>query len=191
VNEEKSEDGLVMKKEMTIPELKKKLSGLERKELEKMLCDLYKNCDQAEQIMNLQLLDEAYGKKLLGYYQNRMEMIFFPGDIVRYGFSVSMAKKVISDFKKVCQNKKLVLELKLYFAECGTEFTNMYGDIDAKFYDAICSVFHEIVNAVSEDRELFEEWQSRLLGLVKDSRGTGWGFHDYLVEEYYNIPWID
>ena len=31
-----------MKREMTIPALKKRLAELERKELEKMLCDVYK-----------------------------------------------------------------------------------------------------------------------------------------------------
>jgi hypothetical protein len=51
-----------MKREMTIPALKKRLAELERKELEKMLCDVYKNCDQAEQMLNLTLLDETYGK---------------------------------------------------------------------------------------------------------------------------------
>ncbi|RHP34099.1 hypothetical protein [Lachnotalea sp. AF33-28] len=58
-----------MKREMTIPALKKRLAELERKELEKMLCDVYKNCDQAEQMLNLTLLDETYGKKLLEQYQ--------------------------------------------------------------------------------------------------------------------------
>lgn len=84
-----------MKREMTIPELKKRLTGLERKELEKMLCDVYKNSVQAEQIMNLVLLDENYGKKLLKQYQDRLYNIFFLDDIVRVGFSLSLAKSVI------------------------------------------------------------------------------------------------
>ena len=106
-----------MKREMTIPALKKRLAELERKELEKMLCDVYKNCDQAEQMLNLTLLDETYGKKLLEQYQEKLDKIFFPYDIVRVGFSLSMAKKVLSDLKKVCQNIELIAELKLYFVE--------------------------------------------------------------------------
>lgn len=180
-----------MKKEMTIPVLKKKLTGLERKELEQMLCDLYKNCDFAEQRINLRLLDKTYGEKLLKQYQDRMDKIFFPKDIVRSGFSVSMAKGVVSDFRKVCQDAELILELKLYFAECGTEFTNMYGDIDERFYNSICDAFHDVIIAVVGDRDLFEKWDSRLAGIVHDSGGIGWGFHDYLVEEYCNIPWIE
>jgi len=95
-----------------------------------------------------------------------------------------MEKGVISDFKKVCQDAEMLLELKLYFAECGTEFTNMYGDIDERFYDSVCDTFHDVVVAVTEEEELFEKWDNRISRIVHDSGGIGWGFHDYLVEEY-------
>ena len=60
-----------------------------------------------------------------------------------------MAKKVLSDFKKVCQNIELIAELKLYFVECGTEFTNMYGDIDGSFYNVVCDMFYDVIKIVS------------------------------------------
>ena len=178
-----------MKREMTIPELKKKLAGLDRKELEKMLCDVYKNSEQAEQIMNLALLDETYGDRLLEQYHDRLYKIFFPYDIMRTGFSLSMAKGVVSDFKKICQNIELISELKLYFVECGTEFTNMFGDIDERFYNMVGDAFHDVVKIVSQDKKLFEKWSSRLIAVVQESDGIGWGFHDYLASEYYSIPW--
>ena len=180
-----------MKKEMTITELKKKLAGVERKELEQILCGLYKSFDDAAQSINLQLLDSSYGLKLLKLYQDKMYKIFFPKDIIRSGFSLSAAKKVISDFKKVCQNEELVLDLKLYFVGCGTEFTNTYGDIDERFYQSLCDAFFDVANAASGDQELFEEWEDRLRRIVVDSEEIGWGFHDFIVEEYYNIPWVD
>lgn len=155
-----------------------------------MFCDLYKNCDQAEQVINLKLLDETYARKLLEQYQSRMYKIFFPNNIVYSGFSLSMAKKVISDFKKIMQHKELVTELKLYFAECGTEYTNMYGDIDERFYNSICSAFHDVIEIVSDNESLFEKWNDRLIEIVHNSDGIGWGFHDYLEEEYYGIPWM-
>ena len=180
-----------MKREMTIPALKKRLAELERKELEKMLCDVYKNCDQAEQMLNLTLLDETYGKKLLEQYQEKLDKIFFPYDIVRVGFSLSMERKGLSDLKKGCQNIELIAELKLYFVECGTEFTNMYGDIDGSFYNVVCDMFCDVIKIVSGDRTLFEKWNDRLVNIVQESDGIGWGFHDYLVEEYYGVPWVE
>ena len=176
---------------MTIPALKKRLAELERKELEKMLCDIYKNCEQAEQMLNLVLLDETYGRKLLEQYQEKLDKIFFPYDIVRAGFSLSMAKKVLYDFKKICQNIELISELKLYFVECGIEFTNTYGDINERYYNVVCDVFYDVIESVSNDKKLFEKWKDRLVNIVQESGGIGWGFHDYLVEEYYGIPWVE
>lgn len=66
----------------------------------------------------------------------------------------------------------------------------MYGDINERFYSVVCTAFHDVIKAVAEDRELFEKWDSRLSSIVQDSDGIGWGFHDYLVEEYYGIPWV-
>jgi len=180
-----------MKKEITIPALKKKLANLDQKELTQIICSLYKNCDYAEQTINLKLLDKSYGERLLQQYQGRMYKIFFPNDIVRSGFSLSCAKGIVTDFNKVCQDTELITELKLCFAEYGMEFTNMYGDIDERFYNAVCNAFHDVIEVVAKDRELFDKWNSRLNSIVHDSDGIGWGFHDYLVEKYYGIPWVE
>lgn len=49
----------------------------------------------------------------------------------------------------------MITELKLCFAEYGTKFTNMYGDIDERYYNAISKVFHDVIEIVAKDRELF------------------------------------
>lgn len=91
----------------------------------------------------------------------------------------------------MCQDTELITELKLCFAEYETEFTNMYGDIDERFYNAVCDAFHDVIEVAAKDRELFDKWNSRLCSIVHDSNGIGWGFYDYLVEEYYGIPWVE
>lgn len=77
--------------------------------------------------------------------------------------------------------------------ECGTEFTNTFGDIDMKFYNSLCSVYHAVINAVFNQKEntMFQKFADRLYGVVYDSRGIGWGYHDYVAEEYYRLPWIE
>lgn len=79
----------------------------------------------------------------------------------------------------------------MYFVECGTAFTNLFGDIDGQFYNVVCRVFHDVVEIVSQDKKLFEWWNSRLIAVVRESDGIGWGFHEYLSEEYYSIPWVE
>lgn len=102
-----------------------------------------------------------------------------------------MTKQVLKDFKKVCKNEKLLFDLKLYYAELGTEFTQVYGDIDEPFYDAVCDAFCDVVQEVSKSEELFNEWKERIENLVDNSGGIGWGFSDYIREQYGQIPWVE
>ena len=60
---------------MTQKVLKEKLRELDRKELEKMICDMYKNYAAAEQFINLALLDDEYMKKLMDQYKEKMYKI--------------------------------------------------------------------------------------------------------------------
>lgn len=48
-----------------------------------------------------------------------------------------------------------------------------------------------MISAVTGNKELFEKWGGRIAGIVHDSDGIRWGLHDYLVEEYYSIPWLE
>ena len=182
-----------MKKEMTVSELKKKLAEMNKKDMEKLLCLLYKNCDEAEKIINLQLLDESYKEQLLIQYKEKMHDIFFPKNLMRIGFSLSLAKSVITEFKKICQDEVCLLDLQLYYVECGTDFTNTFGDINIKFYDSLCSAYHGVVMAVSNHTSdyLYRRFKDRLKTVVYDSSGIGWGFHDYIAEEYFNISWVE
>ncbi|MFD1449140.1 hypothetical protein [Oceanobacillus profundus] len=42
-----------------------------------------------------------------------------------------------------------------------------------------------------KDEALFKTFHNRLYGIVEDSEGIGWGYHDYLGELYYSIPWLE
>lgn len=180
-----------MKKEMTLTELKKNLSSVSNTELIKILCHLYKNSDIAEKMINVAILGSDYEKRLLEQYKEKMDERFFPNDIVRTGFSLSWTKSLIGEFKKICTTDEHILDLQLYFVECGTDFTNTYGDINMKFYDSMCSVYHTVVEAVNkhENDYLYRKFEDRLYSIVKESRHIGWGFHDYVADQFLNIQW--
>jgi hypothetical protein len=57
--------------------------------------------------------------------------VFFPKSI-RSQFKISKAKKGVSEFRKLCRDEKLNIELMLYYVEMGVACTNTYGDIDEK-----------------------------------------------------------
>ncbi|MDC7288172.1 hypothetical protein NXH76_10180 [Blautia schinkii] len=40
------------------------------------------------------------------------------------------------------------------------------------------------------DDLLYRKFEDRLRHIVYEADGIGWGFYDYLAEEYYSIPWV-
>ena len=139
------------------------------------------------------LLGEDYGNVLLEKYKKRMHKIFNPTDIVRTGFSLESAQMLLSDFSDVCVNDNGIWygDLALYFAECATEFTMCYGDINEKFYDALGDAYHDAVVNASDDENLYKLWKRRLEQIVHEFSGFGWGMEDFIADEYYSIPWIE
>lgn len=47
-------------------------------------------------------------------------------------------------------------DLALYFAECATDFTMGYGDIDEDFYDALGDAYHDAVVIASKEEQLYK-----------------------------------
>ena len=81
--------------------------------------------------------------------------------------------------------------MSLYFAECATNFTMCFGDIDEDFYDALGDAYHDSVVIASENECLYQLWKDRLETVLHDFSGFGWGMDDFIAEEYYSIPWIE
>ena len=128
-----------MAKKLTEKALVKKLDTMSREELTKMNVDFYKTNKSIEEGLSLMILGEEYGSALLEKYKKQLYKIFNPTNIVRTGFSLEKAQMVLSDFADVCigDNGRWYGDLALYFAECATDFTMSYGDIDEDFYDAL------------------------------------------------------
>jgi hypothetical protein len=182
-----------MAKKMTEKALAKKLDKMEKEELTKLIIDLYKSNKTAEQAINLLLNGDDYGKELLDKYKNKLYKIFNPKDIVRTGFSTKEAKNVLKEFSDVCayNNGRWYGDLSLYYAECATEFTMCYGDIDDEFYDALGDSYHDAVVIAAGNKELYELWQERLEKVMDDMSDFGWGMDTYISDEYFSIPWVD
>ena len=179
-----------MAKKLTEKALIKKLELMSRVELVKIITELFKTNKVVEARLNLLFLGDEYGSELLEKYKKQLYKIFNPTNIVRTGFSLERAKMVLSDFLEICGDSKWYGDLALYFAECATDFTMSYGDIDAKFYDTLGDAYHDAVIIVSEDKELYQLWKDRLEYIYHEFTGFGWGMDDYITEEYYSIPWI-
>lgn len=182
-----------MAKKLTEKALVKKLDTMSREELAKIIVDFYKTDKSIEEVLSLMILGEEYGSALLEKYKKQLYKIFNPTNIVRTGFSLEKAQMVLSDFADVCigDNGRLYGDLALYFAECATDFTMSYGDIDEDFYDALGDAYHDAVVIASGEEQLYKLWKERLEYILHEFSGFGWGMEDFIAGEYYSLPWIE
>ena len=179
-----------MAKKLTEKALLKKLNTMDKEELVTIISDLYKTNKTAEARLNLLFLGEEYGNALLEKYKKQLYKIFNPSNIVRTGFSLEKAQQILSDFADMCGDGRWYGDLALYFAECATDFTMSYGDINEEFYDALGDAYRDAVTIASRDEKMYKLWKDRLEYIYHEFSGFGWGMDDFITEEYYSMPWV-
>jgi len=173
-----------MATKVKITDLKKVLRSSDKDELEKLICELYKKDNFAENLINCKLFGDEFERQILKEYKDKMETIFFPNNLSK-GFSLSGAKKLINEYKKMTSNSQYLLDLMLYYVECGTDFTNNFGDIDMAFYNSMMNMFDNFASEIYKqpDEKIYLLFRDRLVTLSYDVRDIGWGYCDYIQEE--------
>jgi len=98
------------------------------------------------------------------------------------------ARKALNDFKRACSDRAAVADVLIYYVEQGVICTKNYGDIDENFYSSLESVYDEAITFIvkQNDAALVEQFYPRMRRIVRDTSGMGWGFHDYLSEEFHS-----
>ena len=122
--------------------------------------------------------DEAVREK----YRRIVENEFFPAR----GFGkarLAVARKAVTDYKKLTASVDGVADLMLFYVETGVRFTNAYGDIDEPFYLSMERMYASALDWIRKHR-LEEQFRDRCARIVDDTRDIGWGFHDALGEAY-------
>ena len=169
-----------MPKKMTLAALKKQLKVLSQQEMLSLVCGLYQSCPDVANILNARFSGDGYIKGLLDESKERISKEF-SGRGLKVP-SLSKAKKVISDFKKISPAPEDLLELRIYYVECVAEFGNSFGDMPESFYDSLESVYSDVVSGLNnlKSEELFRMFYPRLKNIISDVNGLGYGISDVL-----------
>lgn len=177
---------------LSISEVKSMLKNQSKEELVKLIVDSYKAIPQLKEYITVKYANQDTIEQIAEVYKDKIYNVFFPQNM-NAQFKISNAKKVISDFKKLCSNQKIVIDLMIYYVEMGVEFTNTYGDIDEDFYNSVEGMYEVVVNDInkSKDSKIFRIYGDRLTSVIDNTRGIGWGFHDGLKFIYAGIKWLD
>ena len=167
---------------MKLNDLKRNLKESSKEELIKEIVELFKKNSFVKDYYILKY-DVENNSSVLVQYKDIIENEFFP----KRGFGkarLSVAKKSITEFKKLSQDKTQLAELMVFYVEIGVKFTNWYGDIDEPFYLSMEGMYEQAVKFIVNTK-LENIFSERCLEIVNDTAGIGWGFNDQLSQTYY------
>ena len=136
-------------------------------------------------------LEPSDTAKIAEKYKQILEEQFCPQS-AKWDFpelNYSVARKAISDFKKINPNPVAVIDLQLTYVEYGVKCTLEYGDIDERFYNSMESMFRKTLKEM-EEHGLLDLFEKRCLMIQQKTYDLGWGFGDAitdLCEEYFAL----
>lgn len=162
-----------------------------------------KHLSREELLAEIALLFDKF-PKVKEYYQTKLGSEDSQGVLEKYkaiiekefnpprGFPkarLSVAKKAISDFKKVGDSLVDLADLMVCYVEAGVKFTLEFGDIDEPFYNSMEGMFEKAAIHITR-HNLHAQFEPRCLQIVRNTNGMGWGFHDTLgqiYDEYFSV----
>jgi hypothetical protein len=172
------------KTDLKIKELRKFLNKQEKQDIIEELVSLTKNYSELREYFLIKIKPE-YEVKILNKYKKiiKEEFVIYKG---KSGLNFKLMKKALTDFKKISDNKKLIIDLQLSHVEYGVEFTNRYGDIGVPFYDNIEKTFDKALKMII-DNDLQVYFRDRCKNILAESDNIGWGFSCNMIDifDYY------
>jgi hypothetical protein len=177
---------------LSMTELKNILKQQTKENLVSMVAECYKNSDKIKELISVKYAGNDAVKQIFEGYKIKIQDVFFP-DKLSGRLMLSEARKAISDFKKLCNDEELILDLMLFYVETGVEATNTYGDLYEEFYNSVEKMYLSVIETINnhKDSRIFSVLSKRLKAVVDDTGGIGWGFHDNLTDMYQEIKWLE
>ncbi len=164
-----------------VRDLKRYLKQRTHDELVADIATLFKKFDVVKEYYQIQL-DETSTEEIVGRYKADIKQEFFPER--GYGQArLSVARKAITDCKKVVTSHQGIADLMLYYVEMGVAFTAAYGDISEPFYNSMESMYERVIKLIIE-YNMQDQFEARCKKVVRQTARMGWGFPDALQAIY-------
>lgn len=178
---------------MSIKNFKNYLKTQDSESLRDELLALYKKFEPVREFYaprvepaNVDKVIEKYKKVLAKQFWPQSNRDEYPE------LNYSVARKAISDFKKVNSIPHAIIDLQLTYVEYGVRCTLEYGDIDARFYNSMESMFHKTLKDAYE-MGLLDSFKERCLKIQENTKDMGWDFGGTiteLCEKYFAVQRI-
>ncbi len=174
------------KKSPSWGDIETSLKQLETDQLISLVRDLYKLSPENKDFFHTRF--SATGEDPLPRYKKIIKESVHPY-LEEHGIiDIGKAIDTIHRYTKAVDDPIGEADLKIYFVECGNDFTLSYGDIDEDYYDAMLDMYEYAIETVLETpREKQKEFQKRLKEIMESASHIGWGYGDGLADLYYEV----
>ena len=171
------------KKKPSWNDVKSAIAKFERPALISLISDLYAYSTPNKNFLHARF---SLGSDALKPYKKIINDALFPDVMSNDDVEIAAAKKAISDYGKAVGDPKGMLELMLYFVECGAGFSLDVGYGDEYFFEALERMYEKAIKLLlTLDEETLDDFYDRFEDLVTSTSNIGWGFHDTLGEIFY------
>ena len=153
----------------TWSDVKAKLDDFDRAGLLGLVQDLYTTSKDNQNFLHARF---GLGCDVLKPYKTIIERWLWPDVFKHQEYSVSKAKRPITDYKKASGLPEGVAELTVYYCEQAISFSNEVGLDDGAYYDALVRMFEQALKTVMA---LPETGRESLLDRLQDVRASGQG----------------
>jgi hypothetical protein len=161
--------------------LKQHLKNCSQEELISDIAELFKKAQIVQEYYQIKLYPQDE-QQIADKYKKIIEDEFFPTRGLGKA-RLKVAKKAISEYKKVSKTDVCSIDIMLFYVEQGVKFTLAYGDIDEPFYISMESMYEKAIEEIIK-YGLKDIFQKRCRQIVENTSGIGWGFHDALSDMY-------
>ncbi len=171
-----------MSKKPTLVELKKELRKKTQNELVEEIAHLYQKFSNVKEFYQASFFSDD--SAVLEKYKQIVQNEFIPSGRSQFPkMRASVARKAISDYKKVSCSNSGIADIMLTYVESGVYCTTEFGDIDEAFYNSMESMYESALKYMAKEG-LLHEFQERTKAIVNNTSQCGWGFHDQLSDLY-------
>ncbi|MBI9082294.1 MAG: hypothetical protein JEZ11_01770 [Desulfobacterales bacterium] len=168
----------------TWSDVKSVVTGLNQKELLKLVADLYRFSKENKAFIHARF---AVGDDPMAPYKKTIEASMYPDMYEDKPVQISKAKKAITSYSKAIGDSLGEIDLMVFFVECGNNFTVNCGDMDEGFYDALIRMYRRSIQKIlSLPKDEQSVYKDRLEKIMTSASDIGWGYHDMLSDEYYS-----
>lgn len=162
--------------------IRSKLAFCSERDLLGIISELYNLSKENKNFLEARFLQSV---EALDRYKAHIKKYLAPNDPCKPSQQISIreAKKAVSDYKKASSNPINLIDLMVYYVECGTDFSCEFGDIDEPYYASLESMFEKAVALMQKQPAYdIEDFIRRLKVVIRKASSFGWGYHDTISD---------